>query len=94
VRALLCCWAAGGVAVAVCVMGGAQVALLNPYAIATEWWDEPARGGGKAPKTAAEKAEMLSPEDVAAAVDAIIEQPIASDVERVIIEPAKKPKAN
>ncbi len=65
------------------------VAIVAPYAINTPWWDEPARGGNKHGKSAAQKAEMLLPEDVANSVDMIIQQPIQSDIERVVIEPHK-----
>jgi len=68
---------------------GIKVALVNPGAIATPWWDEEARGGGSKPKNKNEKSLMLTPEDVASAVEGLMNQSETSDIERIVIEPKK-----
>lgn len=67
---------------------GVKVALINPGAINTPWWDSYERGGDRTPRSEDAKKAMLPVEDVGNAVMTIIQQPTMSDIERIVIEPA------
>lgn len=70
-------WAVQGIAGSIreeCKGSGVKVATLCPGSVATPWWLEQARGGKPEPASAEQLAKMLSPDDVAAAALAIVEQ--------------------
>lgn len=65
---------------------GVKAATVNPGAVDTAWWTDPARGAKAA--GAPPGMPMLAAEDVAAAIVAIIQQGAASDVDKTVLLPA------
>lgn len=72
---------------------GVKIGTVNPGAIATAWWTDPARGGYTwTPGDPIESKEsidwdsMLAPDDVASAIIAILEQAPSSNIESIILD--------
>eukprot|EP00929_Paragymnodinium_shiwhaense_P121389 TRINITY_DN93604_c0_g1_i1.p1 TRINITY_DN93604_c0_g1~~TRINITY_DN93604_c0_g1_i1.p1 ORF type:complete len:279 (+),score=66.44 TRINITY_DN93604_c0_g1_i1:53-838(+) len=72
---------------------GVKVGSVNPGAVATPWWNDETRGGYSDVKRNEVKEtamwnSMLSPDDVAAQIIALLEQPASANTECVMMEPS------